>query len=505
MKPLGALGLCAMAVPDRADAASDFSEALASLEYLLNSYQGEAEGGYGEGWTYLVYGGQSFVPFLYAVHRTAPGARWRVRGEGTLVPDDPNAGRTIDILDLAQHPVTRGVFLGMLQATRPDGRTPPIDDANPGAMPGGLLSAWFDDRRFLWNWEKPAVNYASPRSATASFAAVDPAWTAQPPDWDLDLFLPEAGYSVLRTSWDPEQLYVHMVHEHGRMRTSGYSHEHADNLSLSVYAYGEPLIIDPGYIQWSEHFRVKYGHDHNLVLVDGEGPPYPAIDQIAQTAPTADAFLHEGETAGSFSTALASTRYEGALLARRVVRLHEQLVVVADALSDDAGEPRTWTWQINGYAGGTVPASTFTADALGGTWERNTARVQVAVAPTVGTPDWEQTLEDSLNTDGWREHVRRAATVTMGDHAGFLAVIAPSPTEGSLWEFEDVNPVPGVVALVVEGDSSGVVTLNRTATAVTFTVDEQEVTAAPGLTWFDANDDATLWSLETPEIPQSEE
>ncbi len=507
LKPMGALGLCAMAVPDRPTAAEDFNEAVASLDWLFNLHQGEAEGGYGEGWNYLHYGGQSYVQLMYAMHRVAPGTTWRLRGLGTVTTPDPSAGRTADYVDFGRNPTTHGVFLGMLKAAQPDGRTVPIDDANPSSAPGGLLATLFDDPRFLWSWEQPAVNFATPRVATATFAALSPDAVAVPPDWPLDVFLPEAGFSVLRSDWGPDQLYVHVNHERGRMRTSGYSHEHADNLSIVVHAHGEPLIIDPGYIQFTEHLRVKYGHDHNLVLVDGSGPPYPPIDALAQTHPESDAHLHDWDDDPDFTTLIASTRYEDATLSRRVVRVDKRWLVVADALSDDEGGTRDWTWQINGYAGGTLAGTTYTADALGGTWERAAARVQVAVTPTVGTAAYDESLEDSQNVQGWRQHARRTAEATMGEGAGFLAVIAPSASDAAGFTLTAPATGSGVAALVVydeEHDTTALWSLNLGDTDAQVTWEGGSFTAPPGLSW--RTPEVTtprVWSMDTPPVPPS--
>jgi len=486
LKPLGALGLCAMAIPDRPEAAADFSEAVTGVDYLLNEHQGSAEGGYAESWSYLVYGGQTFVPLLAAVHRVDPGATWHVRGEGAVVADDPRNGQATEVLDFAANPTTQGVFRGMLYASQPDGLTPPVDDANPGSAPGGLLAAMFDDPAFLWNWQQPRVGYATPRATTSTFALLDPTMQATPPDWALDTFLPDAGYSVLRSSWDAGQLYVLAVHEHGNMRTSGFSHEHADNLSFLVHAYGEPLIVDPGYIEWAEHHRVKYGRDHNLVLVDGEGPPYPLFDSVSQTAPETDAWLYDWESDGGFTTLLAGSAYEGATIHRRLVRIDSRLIVVADTLVDDGGGAPKWTWQINGYAGGTLTGTTFTASSLGGTWSRPLAKVQVAAVPTIGTATWIQTEEDSLNSQGLKRHVRRAAEATMGAGAGFLAVIAPTPAADGALGLAEVDLADGDAAIVVSdavGTPTDVLVLNRGASAVTVTWSGGSFDAPPGLSW----------------------
>lgn len=505
MKPMGALGLCAIAVPDRATAAADFNEAVASLDWLFNHRQGVPEGGYGENWNYLNYGAQSFIQLMVAWHRLAPGETWPLRGLGLVTPDDPRAGLLTDYLDFAAHPTTRAVFLAMMQATRPDGLTVPIDDGNPSAASAGLLAAFFDDPRFLWLWEKPRVNRAASRCVTATFALLDPAMAPVDPDWPLSLFLPEAGFTVLRTGFDPDQLYIHFNHEHGPVRQAGYSHEHADSLSVVLHAFGEPLIIDPGYINYGEHLRVKYGHDHNLVLVDGEGPPFFFLDPLVQAEPEGDAWLHTWDDDPDFTTAIASTKYGEAELRRRIVRVRERYLVIADDLL--SATDRVWTWQINGLAGGTVANTSFEQTPLGGRWTRPKARAVVAVASTVGAATFDTTLEDHLNDGGWKEHVRLAAEATMGPGAGFVAVVLPDLADAPEATFTALDPADGVAALVVTHADGAVDLVALNLTDAAHTVDASGLATplpAGALTLrrlAPAAEAARTWPMATPPIP----
>jgi len=502
MKVMGALGLCAIAVPDRASAAADFNDAVASLDWLLNVHQGSAEGGYAESWNYLNYGSQSYIQLIAAMHRVAPGRRWMLRHEGAAVTQDPDEGRVVERVDFADHPVTRGVFLGLIKASRPDGLTVPVDDANPSASSGGLLAAIFDDPRYLWNWHMPRVNYAASRAETATFAMLDPEMAATAPDWPLDIFLPEAGYSVLRTSFDDDQLYVHVNHEKGQMRTAGFSHEHADNLSIIVHAFGEPLIIDPGYIDYSNHKLVKYPSDHNLVLVDGEGPPFSPLDPLFETQPNCDAFLHDWDADADFTTLIASTKYADAELARRVVRVDGRFVVVADRVRAEGSH--TYTWQLNGLAGGDTANTTFTATELGGIWARAAARATVAVVPTIGAASYGQTLEDHQNDGGRKKHVRLTAEAAMDVGAGFLSVILPEETATGAPTVTAIDPGAGAAGLEVAFDDGATyviglalgeagVTVDGAAADVSVEALSLRVQAVGGA--------ARSFSMETPEIP----
>ena len=504
MKVVGAVGLCAIAVPDRPTAAADFNEAVASLDWLLNVHQGVPEGGYGEGWNYLNYGSQSYLQLMAAMHRLAPGRTWLLRHNGLVLTQVPDQNKVVPHLDLVENLTSRGAFLGMLKATRPDGLTVPVDDANPSAMSAGFLAAMFDDPRFLWNWSKARVNNAASRCATGTFALLDPAMAATSPDWARDIFLPEAGFSVLRTTFDPDQLYVHVNHERGPVRNAGFSHEHADNLSVIVHAFGEPLIIDPGYIDYSHHQLVKYATDHNLVLVDGDGPPFFPLDPLVETQPNCDAFLHTFDADPALTTLIASTKYADAELARRVVRVDGRFVVLADRMTSAA--PREYTWQLNGLAGGDTPNTTFTATDLGGVWARPNARAVVAVLPTVGAATFAQTLEDHQNDGGHKQHVRLTAAATMDTGAGFLTVILPERTDDPAATVVAVDPGAGVAGLEVTfGDGAVyVVGVNLSAASATVSGTASDLALLSGElgVWrASGGGEARTWPMATPEIP----
>jgi hypothetical protein len=80
---------------------------------------------------------------------------------------------------------------------------------------------------------------------------------------------PYAGYYVMRDGWDISSPYL--------MFDAGYfgsGHQHEDKLNFVLYAYGQPLIIDPGihrYVRdaFEQYFRSSRGH--NSIMVDGKG------------------------------------------------------------------------------------------------------------------------------------------------------------------------------------------------------------------------------------------
>jgi hypothetical protein len=95
---------------------------------------------------------------------------------------------------------------------------------------------------------------------------------------DVSKALPQSGYYVMRSGWDPESQYLNFdcgelaagVSPRG---TPSAAHGHADALSIEVSAFGRPLLVDPGFCtyngsaDWHRYFRETAAH--NTVVVDG--------------------------------------------------------------------------------------------------------------------------------------------------------------------------------------------------------------------------------------------
>lgn len=509
IKALAALGLCAMALPDRPEAAADFNEAAAAIDWLAHDKQGEIEGGWAESWNYLSYSGETHLGFLLALSRNLPAGTgaWRVRGEGWVTRTNPENGDDVGVLDPARDPLWRAVYRNALFATMPSGLMPPVDDANPAALHGGLLAELFDDGRFIWNWERPRVNHHTGRQLVATFLVADPTRQGVAPNWS-DGFFADAGFSVLRSSLDEDASYLHVQHERGRMRYVGAAHEHADSLSFLLVARGTALAIDPGYIDFANHAKVKYAKDHNLVLVDGEGPPF-LFDGIVDAAPSSDAYLHDHEVAPPFATLIASTRYAGALIERRFVRVTvtggEEVFVVADRLHADG--PRTWTFQLNGLASEEIADTSFelSPSALGATasWRRPQATLHAAItAVGEGGASSASRLEESALAGG-RRHRCLTVDAEMGAGAGFVTALVPTAPDASPVITQDAGPGFALLSVAL-GDGSEVAAYLVTAGAVV--VDGLDL--EPGLTVVmagaDGGSDTKRWTMETPPIPEQD-
>jgi len=445
MKFFAALGLCALAVNDRPEAARDLSEAMTGLDWMLHGMS-TSEGAWGEGWNYLLYGGQSWVPFFLAWHRWAQGRAFPFYGVPDVQPaDTPHSGHIVTIEDFAVQPRTRAVFEAALWALQPDRRTPPTDDGNPVVLFGNLMADLLEDPRFLWAWAMPELGYPVAGPFAATLASWDGTPPPQTPGMDLEGSNPGAGYAVFRSSWESDATWLLLQGEQGAAREADPGHEHADELSFILWHGGRPLLIDPGYIYFAEHGRVKYAKDHNTILVDGEGSPFTELFGTTLSV-GADAFLDPMTHRGSFTWTAVTTRYRATDFRRRVVRLPGPAFLVEDRIVGD-GDPHRYTWLLNGMGGGQVPDSAFRLDPPVAAWRNGPVEVQVAVGTPEGEAAFDHAQEEHCPGWGtWRLHERLSVEATMGPLAGFLALVVPGP-QGQTGTLEVTRPEAGVVLI----------------------------------------------------------
>jgi hypothetical protein len=481
MKVFGALGLCAMSLNDRPTSGPDLAEAYAGLYYLLTEFQSVPEGGYAEGWNYLVYGSQSFLQLIAAHHRFANGSPQPYTDPGLLTAGSPHEGKEELYDDLAVNPTLKAVFTMAVRSALPDGLTVNTDDANPSALPGGVLAWLFDDPRFLWNWRMPAVGLSSSRLESLTLAVHDDAVPSAAPEWQLDGSFPEAGFALFRNDLAPEAILLVLQGEHGTVSSHGQGHEHPDPGSFLLAAYGEHLVLDPGYINWDHHELVMYGKDHNLVAVDGQGPPTGIAGLV-----TNNAFLSPLDQAQPWASHVTvTTDYAGADFARRVVRIKGLYFVVEDVVSSSQGSatPHEYTWQLNGNGGGDTPDGSFTLLPHGGRWDRPAASLLVAAASADGEPSVSSRLEEhALAWGAWASHEMLEVAVIASAPVGFLSVVFPVASGGDEPVITLLEQGQGTAAWWVErGEESEVVVSNQTGAPVVIECPVAGVEAPPGL------------------------
>jgi len=180
----------------------------------------------------------------------------------------------------------------------------------------------------------------------------------------------EAGSVTMRSpKW-----YAHAIAKNGNARTAGAGHSQSDMTSFLLWTHGLPIILDPGYLQYSMRDLVGNAQQHNVILVNGQGPPNGAPLQPGG----ADAFVEESFSIPGIDYARITTSYSGAIITRHLFNVTDSVFVNIDKCISQT--PQKFTHQMHGnglingneetglaYWQNSGPSTTMT-------WERDSAR-----------------------------------------------------------------------------------------------------------------------------------
>ena len=357
-KSAAALGVAALAllegIPAQGAAPADDRSPRAWLTFALDQVDLVQRwtfvapgGGYGEGPYYQRYASQNLIPFLRAWDHARGNRSWDVGGRA--------------IADLWRAPVYRATQRWMLDLTLPDGGLAPIDDGNVGYSYYFGVAATDPDvaAAFAWRWANAPTPYDTDGSidlAADAIASYDDSVTPSPPTGSPTRLDDESGTAVFRSGWDPDAVEAVAVGEHGAAmelgrdrdglgQTAGAAHEHPDTASYLLHAYGQRLLLDPGYLTFEDRALVNKASDHNIVLVNGKGPADPFIASIlwnANRAGPPPGIDGEATMTGLADTAAwdrtrVDTDYAGAHLTRRFEFVDDRYLLTFDAVTTAPG------------------------------------------------------------------------------------------------------------------------------------------------------------------------
>ena len=438
IKSYTAIGLAGIAFNRSPHSARWVNRGVTEGAYYMLDFLVTEDGGYAEGPSYLAYGAGNFLVFFRAYHRFAKGETFYFRNfYETRDPDGPTYSW---VADPAASSLLHSVFLWPLRIMTPDSRAPNFDDSALATLPSGYLAALFEDPRFLWHWEFPAQGHST--SAGLSLAAdTFSLWpmdlVPQPPDWPHNQFLPDAGNCALRTGWTADASWVLLMGEHGKMRLNGGGHEHGEAFHLSYWAREEYWLMDGGYINWEEKEKVSQPDNHNLILVDGTGPPSNQL-----TGYGSDTMLTRFEVQDPWSTCTSSTSYEGVGFSRTALFLPEmELLIVADRITAASQHDYSLLWHGNG---GGDSGGDLTVVADGGVYTRGDDALAVICNSTWGQPavthaPYPHSVSHS------KELSHEALVCAFGGDSGLTLTVAPlGPSESTLWIPQVVTTKEGV-------------------------------------------------------------
>ena len=473
-KTASAFAMAGMTLNQRDDSNKWFNYGMGSAYDVMFNYLLHEEGADAEGPYYYEYSAVDHLPMFIAYDRLIGADAWILkRGLCLIGPNCP--WDDYYIVNPLDHPKTYAGALWAVKSRMPDGSQPPLDDADPTGSLNGLLATHFQDGLLAWEWlnndRDPLFSEHCSAIEVDLIAAYDDAVPVTPPDENFGphFVLAGAGEAFLRSGWDAEDAWAMFIAEYNQPRVMGSMHEHADNLSVSLFARGQYLLLDPGYIAWDYHDLVRMGVHHNVPTVDGQGPPAPigkGKDLFGADAFIADSKL-DIET--PFVTGISS--WNNADFTRTLFFPENDYLVVIDDMVSGASHTFGVLW--HGQAGGD---SGFPFELLvdGGSWRPNDAAVDVHVAATTG--DLIFNTLTNIHSFQWMQQIQHTSLDAHADatvpHARFISVALPynlgTETPREVYWLNGDN----AVAARIEGENIDFVLAQTEPELQQFTADE---------------------------------
>ena len=403
IRAYGGLGLAAMALSEYTSGEGTPQEwADRALEMVTSSLDFQIEGrdgGYAEGPFYSRYAADVYLPYLFALkNRTG--------------------------LDLFADSKIEKTHKWSLNLRLPNGRRPNIDDGHLDDFYGHYLAAvQANGGIHRWDWENNERGlYVRQFAEMDAIALYDDSVPAQEPTHGPSVFMPGAGDAVFRSDWSATATYMLLRGENGTAREHGFAHEHPDGTSFVLYAAGEMLAVDAGYINFDNHDKVNKGRNHNVVLVDGNGPPRRILPVVGTIGDRNDAFIEAFFTSAAGDYAEVCTAYRGVELRRRVFFADHRYFFVADEI-DDPGRRHAYEWRLHGNGGGTSGGAYARAGNLA-RWTREKAELLAFLPDQAGRVALES---EAIHSFDYRQEQTHAVLRVQqeGVDGRYLAVLYP--------------------------------------------------------------------------------
>lgn len=414
LRTAAAVGVPGLAFRDRHPAAQEWLDWAASETTWLLGPSGQyvmADGAVSEGPYYYAFGLSAVLAFLVAMDNgldEGSALTWDCRNRVDYDPftsEGCEDGAAMSWDNPLYDPWFQRTLSWSMALRLPDGLRPPKADANLVQQNGGALVAaavWADEQAdpalradapaWVWDWME---NGAYPADTTRAMdltaqhlARLSPELLAAagPPSWTDAAFM-DGGDAVLRGGWGVDDPWVLFIAEQGAARKT--LHDHVDGLSFSYAAYGEYLLLDPGYYKPSEldNARTADARAHNVILVDGQGAPDKGLLTVWGDT---DAWLRGAARVGPSGQGLSWTQawqeYEGLRFTRDLLLVRDRYLLVLDRLDPAEGvgatpAARELSWRLSGYAGYDA-GGVFEPGPAGARWERTTAGVDLHLAST---------------------------------------------------------------------------------------------------------------------------
>mgnify|MGYP002630585818 CR=1 FL=1 len=465
IRTASAMGYVALAFPEHPDAQEWLDFAVEENAYLWgpDGHYVQDDGGISEGPLYYHFGMPAALAFFIAVENSTDVGDLYTKRCVNRQDVDPwldhgcVEGEAFTFDNPLNTQSFADAFTWSVALRLPWGPRPPLGDARFDSANGGpVLQHWAPDipANFDWlsNLEDPLKTTGGMELGPYHLAYMDAGASAEEPDWTTR-FMPSAGNAVFRSGWGEDALWLLLVAENGDARKT--LHDHVDGGSVTLAAYGEYLLMDSGYYKPNEldNAVTAQGDAHNLILVDGQGPPNKGL---LQNFGDTDAYLENTLESKDLDYAEARIAYEDVDFVRSVLMVRDRWFAVVDRL-ESSGPQRDFAWRLNGYAGTEQTGGSFTLTEDGAAWEKTRAGVRAYVA----SPDGALTFAAPPREDFARPYVHELDEV--GHHTvldasisatspDFLTVLAPWELAGSPLPVEAVQGLEEGVAWRVQDD-----------------------------------------------------
>ncbi len=440
-----ALGMCALSLNNYSSDTTKYQPSawinlsMHLLNDIYNSYQVDADGGWAEGPNYYAFAAKNIVPFAIG-HNKFVNGNTENYGEDYLPP-----------LIYNDHFQKNLQWTGKIR--KPGGRSPNFEDtflntygvnglAGEALAEAGLSQA---SREEVWHFinTNPAYYTGDNNSllAVETICLFDDSIFPQMPAAPASQYLPHAGQLILRDDWENENIYLLMLAQHGVARTGGHAHEHVDNLSFILSAYQKDLIIDSGYISYTQHGLVNNAAAHNLILVNDAGPS-GALDAppISQGV---DAHLIDYYFGDDMATGSATTSYGGADITRRIV-MCDSIFFIYDRVN--GGNSNNYKLLLHGNGGG----DTANAHAISGaksTYTVGNIQLDCLINANQSISIYSQDVPHETHYDHYENHALTVAEVASARDVNFITILYPHAVSDSTWDYQHLREAGNALSI----------------------------------------------------------
>ena len=259
-------------------------------------------------------------------------------------------------VDLINFPAVARWMRWVAETALPDGTNPPIDDTRREKIhPWALLCHPHCRQAGLFRWAFERMDGFDPDWEEFGLFLHDDAIRPTPPASPPSAVLRHSGIARFRSDWSPNATYGLLVCRPQPPLGPGHAdsaHRHEDPTHFLLYAHGELLTLDAGYGGYGHPERYRWilnGEAHNLILVDGLGPPRQTFFKAGRLGPnvsTAHGRVRPLFASDDLFIAEAQTTYFQVDFTRWMAFVRGRYFVVLDLVESAA--PHAYSWVLHG-------------------------------------------------------------------------------------------------------------------------------------------------------------